>query len=87
MQVDYDGAIRVVDVPEDSFAVLIKGAGGDHSRNVGSGHSKSMKPSASNLRVRSDTRDMFQWNLEAAGESPELVRAVNVQGEFAFCYR
>src|SRR5579862_6093775 len=38
MEFDHDRLLRVVNVPEDSLAVLIEGACGDNAGDLGAGH-------------------------------------------------
>src|SRR5437588_12439486 len=87
MQINYDSILRVMHVPEDSLAVLIEGSGSNHSGHTGSGHPHAVQPSACDLRVGSDARDVDERYFEAALESPKLVSPSYVQRQFAFSYR
>jgi len=87
MQVNGDGFLRIVNIPEDSPAVLIKGSRRDDSWHVGSGHPDPVIPPTRGLRVSPDTRNVDQRYFETALESPELVSTPDVQRQFAFCYR
>jgi hypothetical protein len=86
MEVNHDGFLRVMHVPEDSLAILIEGACRDDSGHVGSGHPYAVPPSACGVRVCSDSRNMDERYLKAALECPEFVSALNVQRQFAFRY-
>jgi len=87
MQVNDDGFLRVMHVPEESLAVLIEGSRRDDSGHVGSRHPNAVIPAPCDLRVCTDTSDVYKRDFEAALESPELVCAPNVQHQLAHCYR
>src|SRR5581483_2814803 len=84
VQVDHDGFVRMVNVPKHTFSVLVESSRGDDSGNVGSGQADAVIPAVCYLRVGANAGDMNERNLEAAFEGPELVRAANVQCQFAF---
>src|SRR5215469_6124234 len=65
MQVNDDGLLRVVHIPEDSFAVLIEGSRRDHSRQIGSGHFDSVKPAACPFRVDSNSGKVHERDFES----------------------
>ena len=66
MQINHDGLLRVMHIPEDSLAVLIEGSCSNHSGHTGSGHPHAMPPSACDLRVGSDACDVDERYFEAA---------------------
>jgi hypothetical protein len=75
MQVNGDGFLWIVNIPEDSLAVLIEGSSRDESGHVGSGHPDAVIPRACGLRVSPDTRNVDERDFEAAPKSPELLSA------------
>jgi hypothetical protein len=87
MEIDNNGLLRMMHVPEDSLAVLIERSRRDDTGHIRSRHPDAMIPTACNLRVGSDTRDVDEWDFEAALECPQLVSAPNVQRQIAFGYR
>ena len=66
MQINHDGFLRVMHIPEDSLAVLIESSGSNHAGHTGSGHPHAMPPSACDLRVGSDACDVDERYFEAA---------------------
>ena len=87
MQINNDGFLRMMHVPEDSLAVLIEGSCRDDSGDIGSGHPDAVIPAACGLRVCSDAPDVDKRDFEAALECPEFVSAPDVQRQLAFRYR
>jgi hypothetical protein len=87
MQVNDDGFLRVMHVPEDPFAFLIERPRRYDSGHIGSGHPDAVIPASCGLRVCSDSRNVDERNFEAALECPELVSASDVQRQLAFRYR
>ena len=72
MQVNDDSVLRVMHVPEDPLAVLIKGARRDDSGHVSSGHPDPVIPATCSLGVCPDTRNVDERYFETALERPEL---------------
>lgn len=72
MQINHDGFLRVVHVPEDSLAVLIEGSRSDDSGHIGSGHPDAVIPAACGLRIGTDACDVDERNFEAALECQSL---------------
>lgn len=87
MQVNRDGFVGTVNIPEDSLAVLIKRSRRDDSGDTGSGHSNAVIPAACGFWVRPYSRDVNERYFEAALESPKLVRAPDMQRQFSVRYR
>src|SRR5580704_6498985 len=86
MEVDDNGFLWMVNVPEDSLAVLIEGARSDDSGHIGSGHPDAVIPTACDLRVGTDAGDVHERHFETALQSPELVSTPNLQYQLAFGY-
>jgi len=87
MEINDDGLLRVMHVPEDALAVLIEGSRRNDSGHIGSGHPDAVIPAACDLRVCPDTRNVDERDFKAAPESPKLVSTPNVQCQLAFRYR
>jgi hypothetical protein len=79
VQVNDDGLLRVMLVPEHALAVLIEGSRSDDSGDIGSGHPDAVIPAACDLRVCTDARYVGERDFQSALESPELVSAPDVQ--------
>jgi hypothetical protein len=78
MQVNRDGFVGIVNIPEDSLTVLTKRSRRDDSGDIGSGQSNAVIPATCGFRICPDSRNVNERYFEAALESPELVRAPDV---------
>jgi len=87
MQINDDGLFWVMHIPEHSFTVLIESSRRDDAGHVGSRHSDAVIPTACDLWVGPDARDVNEWDFEAAFQCPELVSAPHEQRQLAFRYR
>ena len=87
VQVNDNGFLRVMNVPEDPLAVLIERACRNDSGQVRSGHPNPVIQTACGLRVSPDARNVYERDFEAVLEGPELVSAPDVQRQLAFRYR
>jgi hypothetical protein len=87
MQVNRDGFVGIVNIPEDSLTVLIKRSRRDDSWDTGSGQSNAVIPATCDFRVCPDSSNVSERYFEAALESPEFVRAPDVQRQFSSRYR
>src|ERR1700751_4979293 len=78
----------MMDIPEDSFAVLVKSPGGYHMRNRSTRPLDPMKPPFRHFLIQPDACDVLQRNAEPALESPHFIHPFHVQmqciaGEFS----
>src|SRR5579862_72397 len=64
MEFDHNRLLRVMNVPEDALAVLIKGACGDNAGDLGAGHADAVQPTAGDLRICADAGDVLEGNFE-----------------------
>ena len=69
----------MMDVPEDSFAILVKRSGGDQAWHRYARPLETVQPLLGQFRVRTDTCDVSQWNGELALESPEFIETFDAQ--------
>ncbi len=63
-QFNHDRTVRVVDIPENPLAVLIKRASDEHSGNIGAGHPNPVPPAMGYGRVCPDLRNVRQRDSE-----------------------
>jgi EamA-like transporter family len=82
MEINHDGLLWMMGVPEQSLAILIEGACSDDSGHIGSGQPDDVVPAVRDLRVGSNARDVDKRDFQTALECPELVSASNVQRQF-----
>lgn len=81
-ELDDDGVVGVVDVPEDALIVLIERAGGNDSGDVRALHAYSVIPGVGDGGVGTDAGDVLQRNFEGTLQGPELVGSADVEDEF-----
>jgi hypothetical protein len=76
-QPDHHRLSRIVHVPGDPVALLMEGPSHDHARDVRARPTPPL-PAAHHLRIRLGTGHVRKWNLQAAPQRPQLVRALDL---------
>jgi hypothetical protein len=76
-QLDFDRALRVVDVPEDSLAAVAEAPNPKEARELGTKQSKSCRPPGS-MGGALDASHMRERRADAPAKRPEPVDALQV---------
>jgi hypothetical protein len=79
LQRDHDDPLRIVNIPEYAFPMLIECPGGDHSGQIRAGRLESVPPAARGFGVQPDVTDMSKRDLQAALEGPQLVHSFDLK--------
>src|SRR5438477_7699479 len=79
IELEDDGALRIVHVVEDDAALLIERTGGENAGNVGAHEPEPMPPTARCRRIEAHAADVGQRKLQVTAERPELIDALEVE--------
>src|ERR1700674_2424298 len=81
IQLENDGAIRIVDVVEHDAAMLVESTRCQYSGNLGAEKTDPVPPSARSLRVRPHGRHVLERKFEMAAKRPQLVQGLHLEME------
>src|SRR5205807_1819248 len=77
LQGDGDRLLRMSHVPEDEFAVVVKGAGREQSRHISSKNLHAVPPAPDRFGIVLDGDHVGDRQFQAAAKGPQLVHAVD----------
>jgi hypothetical protein len=78
-QLDHDCSLWIVNIPKNSFAVLVEGSGRDDPGHARAGSLDAMPPPLCDAWIFTAAADVGQRNLKPALERPQLVPALHVE--------
>lgn len=75
--------VRVVDVVEDAPAVLVKRTSSENTRDLSTGHTNAVPPSACGFGVYRCACNVNDGDLDLALERPESVHSLHVENDYS----
>ena len=74
--------VRVVDVVEDAPTVLVESTSGENARDLSTGHTNAVPPSACGFGVYCCACNVNDRDLDLALERPESIHALHVEDDY-----